>query len=62
MKINDNFRELVKQNGGTDAFSSKYDYLSKVIKQYLEWTRNPYQITIRAIAGEVNVDWDSLVE
>lgn len=62
MKINNNFRELVEQNGGTDAFSSKYDYSSKVIKQYLEGTRNPCQMTIRAIAGELNVDWDSLVE
>jgi transcriptional regulator with XRE-family HTH domain len=62
LKINDNFRKLVKQNGGTDAFSSKYDYSSKVIKQYLEGTRNPSQMTIRAIAGELNVDWHLLVE
>ncbi len=62
MKINEKFRKLVKQNGGPDAFSSKYDYSSKVINQYLEGTRNPCQMTIRAIAGELKVDWHSLVQ
>lgn len=62
MEINDNFRQLIAQNGGPDGFSLKYDYTSKIIREYLDGTRNPCQMTIRSIAGDLKVDWHSLVK